>query len=80
MSVLSDFVSYLVDHGKLAAAIGLALVVLVGSVIKWWLEQRRVPAPDRTQQAHAAPGGQITQVSDVHADGDVTVSPTQHHG
>jgi len=79
VNVLSDFVKYLLDHGKVGAAVTLALLVLIGAGIRRWWSTRSTPTPPPATPPSNGPT-QTTQVSGVRTEGDVTVSPTQHHG
>jgi hypothetical protein len=77
MEIVDNFINYLLDHGKITAAVVLAVIVLAAVLFKR-LRDRRDSAGGQT--AYTAQGGQTTQVSNVRSRHDVTVSPTQRNG
>jgi hypothetical protein len=77
----SPFISYLLDHGHVLAAVLLALVISLGMVIFFVLRIRTVKRGGGSVSISENSGTtQTTVVSDVKADGDVTVSPRQRNG
>lgn len=81
MDPFSPFISYLLDHGQVLAAVLLALVICLGMVVFFVLRIRtgRRGGGSVSISDNSGPT-QTTVVSDVEADGDVTVSPRQRNG
>jgi hypothetical protein len=79
MEVVAQFIEYLLDHGRILAAVIVAAGALMMS---WGFRRWRARGRDRqaAQQATTGPASQVTQVADVRSKGDVNVSPKQRHG
>jgi hypothetical protein len=81
MDPFSPFVSYLLDHGQVLAAVLLAFAIFVGMVLFFVLRARSAKRAKGSISISENSGPtQTTVVSGVQADGDVTVSPRQRNG
>lgn len=81
MDPFSPFISYLLDHGQVLAAVVLAFAISVGMVLFFVMKARAAKRGTGSISISENSGPtQTTVVSDVKANGDVTVSPRQRNG